>query len=248
MFSNNYSLTDVVTALGGNEGGLIGGNSWWILILFLFFIMGGRGGFGLFGGNGGEVNALQQDGMLRSIQNGLCDGFYAMNTGMLNGFSGIQNSLCQGFSGIDKAIATTGYDLSQAINNSTVSGMQNTFAISNQLNNMAANQAACCCETQKGIERGFAETNYNLSSQACDTRHTITDNTRDIIDNNNANTRAILDFLTNDKIATLTAENQSLRFANSQQAQNAYLIGALKTPCPVPAYMVPNPNCCCPTM
>ena len=94
-----------------------------------------------------------------------------------------------------------------------------------------------------------------MATQACDTRRVISDTTRDIIENNNAGIRSILDFLTQDKIATLTAENQSLKFAASQAAQNAFitanqeaqtaeLIRRLDTPCPVPAYVVPNPNCC----
>ena len=97
--------------------------------------------------------------------------------------------------------------------------------------------------------------NYNLATQSCETRNTIQNTTRDIIDNANANSRAILDFLTQDKIATLTAENQSLKFAASQSAQNAFitanqeaqtaeLIRRLGRDCPVPAYVVPNPNCC----
>jgi len=61
---------------------------------------------------------------------------------------------------------------------------------------MAADNAACCCETQRAIERGFAETNYNMATQACDTRRAIADSTRDIIDSNNAGVRSILDFLT----------------------------------------------------
>ena len=100
--------------------------------------------------------------------------------------------------------------------------------------------------------------NYNLATQACETRNTMQSTTRDIIDNANANSRAILDFLTQDKIATLTAENQSLKFAASQSAQNAFitanqeaqtaeLIRRLGRDCPVPAYVVPNPNCCYPT-
>lgn len=105
------------------------------------------------------------------------------------------------------------------------------------------------------IEKGFADTNYNLATQACDTRRAIADSTRDIIDSNNAGVRSILDFLTQDKIATLTAENQSLKFAASQAAQNAFItanqqaqtaeiVRRLETPCPIPAYVVPNPNCC----
>ena len=77
--------------------------------------------------------------------------------------------------------------------------------------------------------------------------------TRDVIDNANANSRAILDFLTNDKIATLTAENQSLKFAASQSNQNAVLMAAMDAnkaeilrrtgaECPTPAYLVNAPT------
>ena len=80
-------------------------------------------------------------------------------------------------------------------------------------------------------------------------------NVVDGMENQNGNTRAILDFLTQDKIATLQAENQSLKLAASQQAQNAFitanqeaqtaeLIRRLGRDCPVPAFVVPNPNGC----
>ena len=105
---------------------------------------------------------------------------------------------------------------------------------------MAAQNASCCCETQRQIERGFADTNYNLATQSCETRRAVSDSTRDIIDNANANTRSILDFLTQDKISTLQNENQALRLSASQNAQNNYLVNALR-PSPVPAYPVPNP-------
>ena len=82
-----------------------------------------------------------------------------------------------------------------------------------------------------------------MATQFCDTRRTITDSARDIVDNTNAGVRSILDFLTQDKIATLQSENQTLRFAASQQAQNNYLIGTLR-PSPIPAYTVQNPYCC----
>ena len=111
-------------------------------------------------------------------------------------------------------------------------------------NNLQAQNAQCCCETQRLIERGFADTNYNLATQACDTRNLIQNTTRDIIDNANGNTRAILDFLVQDKISALQNENQSLKLAASQAVQNNYLISQLRQPCPVPAYVVPNPNCC----
>lgn len=241
MFNSRegYSLSDIAAATGSNRTGNDGfgfggdGGAWWIIILFLFVFCGwgnnGNGG-GLFGGGNNSTGSGVTDGYiltsdfasverkLDTVNSGLCDGFYAMNTGMLNGFSGIQT----------------------AINADTVASMQNTNAIQAQLNAMSANDAACCCATQRLVESSFADLNYNMATQSCQTRQAIADTTRDIIESQNNNTRSILDFLTQDKIATLTAENQGLKFATSQQAQNAYLINALN-PAPVPAYIVANP-------
>jgi hypothetical protein len=104
-----------------------------------------------------------------------------------------------------------------------------------------ANLSNCCCESKMLMERGFADLGYALATQECATRQAITDSSRDIIANTNAGIRSILDFLTQDKIATLTAENQNLKFAASQSAQNAYLISELAPKTPVPAYVVANP-------
>lgn len=263
MFNNGnscYSLADIAAATGGNQnrssfGDGFGDGSWWIIVLLLFAFGGwGNGGaWGNGGGNGGstvreevaygfDMNGLENS--VRGVQQGLCDGFYAMNTGVLNGFSNVQNALCQGFAGINSAITTNGYDTLQAINANTIAGMQNTNALTAQLTGMAADNAACCCETQRAIERGLCDLNYNLATQSGDTRRAIADTTRDIIDNQNAGVRSILDFLTQDKIASLQAENQTLKFAASQQAQNAYLVSELGPKCPIPSYNVPNPYCC----
>ena len=125
-------------------------------------------------------------------------------------------------------------------------------------NSLGHQLSDCCCQTQRAIDG----VNYNLATQACDTRRAISDSTRDIIENQNCNTRSILDFSVNDKIATLTAENQALKFQASQTAQNAFitanqeaqtaeLIRRLGADCPVPAYVVQPPvqvsfptNCC----
>ena len=114
------------------------------------------------------------------------------------------------------------------------------------------------CTTQRAID----SVRYDMATQSCAVQNTIQNTTRDIIDNANANSRAILDFLTQDKIATLTAENQSLKFQASQTAQNSYigatvdaavaeLIRRTGNDCPTPAYVVQPPqpvtfptNCC----
>ena len=55
----------------------------------------------------------------------------------------------------------------------------------------------------------------------------MANNTRDIIDNQNAGTRAILDYLCQEKISDLQNENQALRLAASQSNQNAVLMAAM---------------------
>lgn len=228
MFSGNgYNLSDIAAVTRDGGDGMFGGNNgWWIILLFLFAGW-GRGGIGGFGGNGvGDAGwatqadvraAVDQQTLISKLDQqtyGLADSTYALNSALMNGFHGVDNAVC-----------TLGYN------------MQGGF------NTLAHQISDCCCETGRAIERGFCDTNYNLATQSCDTRRAITDSTRDIIDANNAGVRSILDFLTNDKIATLTAENQSLKFAASQAAQNAYLVGELR-PAPVPAYTVANPYCC----
>ena len=271
MFNHNasgYSLSDIAAVTGNNgRGGNFGdGDYWWIILLFLFAGWGGNGyGWGNGGGTGGattvreeiaygfDMNGLENG--VRGIQQGLCDGFYAMNTGMLNGFSDVQSTLCQGFAGVNSTVTNATAAVHSDLNDIALGAMQNTYALTNaitagnnaigaQLTALATQQADCCCTTQRTLERGFADLNYNLATQSCDTRRAISDSTRDIIDSNNAGVRSILDFLTQDKIASLQAENQSLKFAASQAAQNAYLVGELTPKCPVPAYVVPNPNCC----
>ena len=107
----------------------------------------------------------------------------------------------------------------------------------------------CCCQTQRSIDG----VNFNLAKGFCDLGNVVNSGTRDILENNNANTRAILDFLTQDKIATLTAENQSLKLTASQANQNAVLMAAMDAnkaeilrrtgaECPTPAYVVQPPT------
>lgn len=117
------------------------------------------------------------------------------------------------------------FSITQAINADTVAGMQNTNNLTQQLSNMAATNAQCCCENKQLIQSSFADLNYNLASIACQNRQATVDGVRDIIDNNNANMRSILDFLVQDKIETLTSENSALK---NQISQNTLLISCLQ--------------------
>ena len=224
MSMNEMSPADLAAVCGNNNDGFGGNGAWWILLLFLFGW--GRGGYG--SGGGGEPYATQSDvraavdqqtliSKLDQQTYGLADATYALNNAITGGFAAAELSRCN----------------QQA-------------ALMAQLNAIAMENQRCCCETGRAIERGFADTNYNLATQFCDVKNTVQNTTRDIIDNANGNTRAILDFLVKDKIADLQNENQSLKLAASQAVQNNYLISQLRAPCPVPAYVVPNPNCCNP--
>lgn len=226
-----YSLADIAAATGGNRNGdgMFGEGGWWIILLFLF--AGWGRGFGGFGGAdaAGFPSATQADVRAAVDQQTLISKLDQQTYGLADSTYALNNAITTGFHGVDNAVCTLGYNMQGGFN-----------ALAHQISD-------CCCTTKTAIERGFADTNYNLATQACDTRRAIADSTRDIIDSNNAGVRSILDFLTQDKIATLQAENQGLRLAASQAAQNNYLISQLRDPCPIPAYMVPNPNCCYPT-
>ena len=246
MFATNCapSLADIAAVTGNNRNsdGFMDGNGWWVLII-LFALFGGWGNGNGWGGNSGGggvppyVSSEIQRGFdtsniidkLDGINYGLCDGFYAQNTNMLNGFASVQNAMCQGFNGLNTAIMQGTNTIQQDINAVNIANMQNANALQRQL-------ADCCCENRAAI----AQVRYDMATDTCAIQNTIQNTTRDLLDNQNANTRAILDFLTTDKIATLQAENQNLKLAASQAAQNNYLIDQLK-PCPVPAYITCNP-------
>ena len=224
-----------VTGRNNNGDGMFGGNgAWWIIILFLFVFCGW--GNGAWGGNRGGGQGTAMDGYVLTsdfanierkidvVNNGLCDGFYAQAQ-LING---VQMQMANGFGQAE------------------LSRSNQQAALMQQLNNMAMQAADCCCKTQTAIQG----VNYNMATQACETRNTLQNGTRDIIENQNSNARAILDALTAQRIEAkdekIAAQNQQifgLQLAASQAAQNQYLVGQLR-PCPSPAYIVANPYCC----
>ncbi len=231
--STTLTAADVAAVTRNNDGGTFGNDSWaWVVILLLFGWSGNGRGFGGFGGGYGMpcgAPATQADLAAGFNNSAVLASLNDIKLGQANAI----NYNNQGFSGLNTALL-------QGFN-----GVERGFCdISHQISD-------CCCDTRTAI----ADVKYTIAQEGCETRHAMCNNTRDIIDNANANSRAILDFLTQDKIATLTAENQSLKFQASQSAQNAFitanqeaqtaeLIRRLRQPEPVPSYLVPNPNCC----
>ena len=209
-----------------NRGGMFGGDGWWAIIIFALIFGWGNGGYGFGGGNSGGVadgyvlasDFANVERKIDAVNNGVCDGFYAMNTGMLNGFAGVTQAVTSGFSAAELARCNQ-----QA-------------ALMQQLNAMQMQAQECCCENRQAI----AQVRYDMATQACDTRNTIQNAALDITDNQNAGTREILNFLTNNRLRELEAENSTLKLAASQAAQNNYLVNTLR-PAPIPAYQVQNP-------
>lgn len=248
----------------GNGMGAWGGDFLWIIVVFALLFGWGNNGWGGNNGNAGNVpymvgstytDAAIQRGFdnqsvinkLNGIEQGICSLGYD-NLAQMNNLG---MTVANGFHGVDNAICNLGYTTQQGFNQTNIALMQGQNALQAQL-------ADCCCTTQRAIDG----VNYNMATNTCAITNQMNNNTRDIIDSQNAGTRAILDYLCQDKISTLQAENQSLKLAASQadqnnfiaatqSAQTAELIRRLGADCPQPAYVVQPPqpvtfptNCC----
>lgn len=218
-----------------NNNGFFGGDWGWIVLLLLFGWGGGYGFGGGFGGFGGGAG-LQGMATRADINAG-----FQFND-IQNGIRGIQQGICDSTYALNNAITGGFHD-------TTVGMMQGFNGVERGFCNLSSQLAQCCCDNRAAI----ADLKYTIATEDCATRNLMQNNTRDIIESQNAGTRAILDFLTQDKIATLTAENQSLKFAASQSAQNAYLTATMDAnvatilrrtghDCPTAAYLVQPPT------
>ena len=212
------------TNAGGNGGFGWGDNgALWLIVLFLFIFAGGWGnGFGNNAGNSGGVvdgyvltsDFANVERKIDSVNQGLCDGFYQQA----------------------QLINNTNMAMANGFGQAELSRSNQQAALMQQLTAMQMQAQQCCCDQRADM----AQLRYDMATQGCDTRNTIQTATRDIIDNANSNSRAILDFLTQSKLQDLQSANQELRLAASQAAQNNYLISQLR-PTPIPAYQSCNP-------
>lgn len=243
----------------GNGGGFFGNEGLWaVIILAIIFGWGngnGLGGRNNGGSNGGDnvtvvpypapsygmgfgggaltradlcqdMNFNNLESGVRGIQQGICDSTFALNNTITSGNNALQMGMMQGFNGVDRAVCNLGYQNQAGFN-----------ALGNQL-------ASCCCD----IKSAVGDVKYQMASDTCAIQNTIQGTARDIIDNQNANYRGLMDFMVQSKIDALQAENQNLKLAASQAAQNGYIdaignsiVARLQQPQPVPSYQVPAP-------
>ena len=212
----------------GYGNGMFGGDwAWWIIILLIFGWGGNGYGFGGgFGGFGG----------------GHCASPCATQA--------------------DVRAAVDQQTLISKLDQQTYGLADSTYALNNAITNGFHGVDNALCSLGYNLQGGFNQISHQISDCCCTTQRAIysvkyenAKNTCDIIRAGQDNTRAILDFLTQDKISTLTAENQALKFQASQTAQNAYIGATVDAgiaeiirrtghDCPIPAYITPNPNCC----
>ena len=230
MFNNcTTGFTMPVTPAYATNGSGFGsgfGSDWIGLIVILAILGWGNGGFGGFGGFGGGNRGGYEPCATQADVRAAVD----------------QQTLISKLDQQTYGLADSTYALNNTITNG-FHGVDNAicnlgYNVQSGFNALGHQISDCCCTTQRAIDG----VRYDMATQACDTRHAIQDSTRQI-----------LDFLTTDKIATLQAENQSLKFKASQAEQNAFitanqnaqtaeLIRRLGADCPTPAYVVQPPQ------
>lgn len=222
-----YYEGEIGPICGTNNYGNNGWNDWsWIIGLALVGGLFGNGGFGFGGGfGGGRDFGYPYACGTPATQADLANGF-AQNTlqrgidDIILGQAQMQNFINQGFAGLNSTV-TTGF---AGVDNAVCTLGYNMQAGFNTLGHQISD---CSCTTQRALD----SVKYENAKNTCD-----------IIRANQDNTRAILDYLTGEKIASLQAENSGLKAQISNDRQSAYIVSQLAPKCPQPAYVVQPPQ------
>lgn len=233
MTENGIMSPADYAAIGGrnNDGdGMFGNGAWWIIVLFLF--MWGRNGWGNGNGNGGAADGYvlatdfaNLERKLDGINNGICDSTFALNNTINSNFRTLDGAVCnlgyqalQNTNAIQTQLAQCCCDTRSAIQDNTTQGVMNTNQLARQIE-------SCCCDAEKQA----MQTRFDAQAYNCNTLQAI-DKLGD----------RIIDYISADKAQALRDENQALRLAASQAAQNQYIINALR-PYPTPSFNVAPP-------
>lgn len=238
----------------GNGGGFFGNEGLWaVIILAIIFGWGNGNGFGgrNSGGNGGD-NVTVVPYPAPGYGMGFGGGYpteavlqRALDTQTIIGkLDGNTQGLCDGFYAQSNAINGLGTTIMQTAAQAELAECNRQAILMQQLHQMGYNQQDCCCQ----IKSAIGDVKYQMAADTCDIKTSIRDVGRDIIDNQNANYRGLMDFMVQSKMEALQAENQTLKLEKSQAAQNGYIdaignsiVARLQQPQPVPSYQVPAP-------
>lgn len=233
MAEDNMTLGYLMGQEGNNSGGFGGsfGEGLWAIIILAMLGFGNGGWGGGFGG-GGMNSALTRAE--------LYDGFAIQNID--SAVRGVQQGIC------DSTYALTN-SITSGFNNTNMGMMQGFNGVDRGFCDLGRQISDCCCENRAAI----ADLKYNLATQFCNLGNQIQMQTRDIIDNANANAKGLMDFLVNEKLSSKDAEIAKLNNALSQSNQNAVIRAAIDAStaeiirrtgndCPTPAYWVQPPT------
>ena len=221
-----YIEGEVPYISGSNSGsGMWGQDGIWAILLLALLGFGNRG-YGLGGGSGTGSEMLGYELGKVATTNDVASGFSTSEimsdlNDILLGQATMQNFINQGFSGLNTSILTGFHGVDNAV--CTLG-----YNMASGFNTLGHQISDCCC----GLKGAIADVKYANEKQTCD-----------IISAINGGNQRILDYLTTEKISSLQAENVALKGRINNDAQSAYIISQL-SPCPKPAYVVPNPNCC----
>ena len=228
------TMTMPVAPTGMMGSGFGGENGWWVILFIILLFGWGRNGYGN-NSNGGVVDGYvltsdfaNVERKIESVNQGLCDGFY-QQAQLVNGTN---MAMANGFAQAE------------------LSRSNQQAALMQQLTAMQMQNQECCCENRAAI----AQVRYDMATQACDTRNTVQNTTRDIIDAMNCGFRSIDQRLTAQEIAAKDAkiaeQNQRLFAADLAASQSAQTLDmrnyvsaqfAYYNPRPVPSFSVPAP-------
>lgn len=238
---NGLSAADVAAVTGNNGGfGNWGDGSFWIIVLFLFALMGNWGGNG-FGGNGGGAMpyVINNDVQRGFDQSAIMSGITGLSSTMTNGFANAEISRCNGQTNVLQTLASN-----------QMANMQGFNAVTSSFQN-------CCCENRLAV----AETKQLISAEAAATRANTDAKVQAVMDKLCQLEMDGIKQNYENRIAGMQNQIDSLRSAlndvngqASQNAQTAQIIAnneaqtvALErylAPTPVPAYPASQMNYC----
>ena len=237
---NGLSAADVAAVTGNNGGfGGWGDGSFWIIVLFLFALMGNGWGGG-FGNGGGAMPYVVNNDVQRGFdQSAIIGGITGLSGTVTNGFANAEISRCNGQTNILQTLA-----------GNQMANMQGFYDVTSSYQN-------CCCENRLSV----AETKQLISAEAAATRANTDAKVQAVMDKLCQLEMDGIKQNYENRIGGMQNEIDSLRAAlnnvNGQASQNAQTAAIIAnneaqtvalerylSPTPMPAYIVPSPQCC----
>ena len=239
--NGGLSAADVAAVTGnGNGFGNWGDGSFWIIVLFLFALMGNWGGNG-FGGNGGGA-------MPYVINNDVQRGFD--QSAIMNGITGLNGTVSNGFANAEISRCNAQTNLLQTLANNQAATMQSFNDVGMAFQNCCCNQQLATSDVKQLIASEAAATRANTDAKVQTVMDKLCQLEMDGIKQNYEN-----------RIAGMQNEIDALRStinnANGQASQNAQTAAIIANneaqtvalerylaPTPVPAYPASQMNYC----